>query len=277
MTLLVAGFALAIWLARRDEDRQGRNGDRIVDLGLLMLFCGLAGSRLLSVLADGHLADYVNLCLDPKQVPPFDTAARLAVCSIDADCGADFLCDVARHACYPPRDCFEVFEIWHGGLAYYGGFLLAVPVGLAYARRQGLGMWRIADLVAPMIALGLAFGRIGCFFNGCCYGRVSDAPWAMRFPGHAAAVHPTQLYEAFAALAIFAVLYLVARPRKRGHGQVFAGLLVLYGVARFVLEFWRDDERGALLGVSTSQWMSVPLVLFGIVLFLRKGKRWQDG
>jgi phosphatidylglycerol:prolipoprotein diacylglycerol transferase len=274
MTLLMVGFTLAIWMGRREEDRIGRNGDRIVDLGLYMLIFGVIGARLLSVLADGHLQDFINLCVDPKQVPPADGYARAIICQTNAQCGDYYLCDTTRHACYPPQDCLEVFKFWHGGLAYYGGFLLAAPVGLWYARKKDLGVWRIADLTAPLIMFGLFFGRMGCFYNGCCYGRPSDLPWAMRFPGHAARVHPTQLYEAIGALAIYALLQFVIKPRKRAHGQVFGAMLVLYAVLRFVLEFFRDDERGAAAGLSTSQWIGIPLLLLGVYVFVRRG-RWQ--
>lgn len=267
MTLLMIGFTLAIVLARREEDRQGRNGDRIADLGILMLVLGILGARLLSVLADGHFRDFVNLCVDPKQVPAID--AKVAVCTADAQCGWDYLCDTARGRCYPPRDCLAALKFWQGGLTYYGGFLLAVPAGLWYARRKGLGVLRIADLTAPFIAFGLFFGRMGCFFNGCCFGRHTDVPWAVDFPGHPS-VHPTQLYEAGGALAIFSLLYFVVRPRKRAHGQVFAALLVVYGVLRFVLEFFRADERGGFAGLSTSQWIGIPLVVAGLFLWTRR-------
>jgi phosphatidylglycerol:prolipoprotein diacylglycerol transferase len=264
---LLAGFTLAIWLARREEDRSGRDGVRIVDLGILMLIFGVIGARLLSVLADGHFMDFVHLCTDPKQVVPADAWARGIVCDTDQMCSPHYLCDTVRHACYPPQDCLEALKFWHGGLAYYGGFLLAVPVGLWYARRKQLGVWRVADLTSPYIALGLFFGRVGCFFNGCCYGKPSDLPWALHFPGVAGKVHPTQLYEAIGSLVVFALLYFVVRPRKRAHGQVFAALLVAYGVLRFVLEFFRNDERGEVAALSTSQWISVPLVLGGILLY----------
>jgi phosphatidylglycerol:prolipoprotein diacylglycerol transferase len=92
----------------------------------------------------------------------------------------------------------------------------------------------------------------------------------VRFPGHAAATHPTQLYEAGAALAIAAALYLGVRPRKRAHGQAFAALLVFYGVARFLLEYVRADERGSLAGLSTSQWIAIPLVAAGAWLWWRR-------
>jgi phosphatidylglycerol:prolipoprotein diacylglycerol transferase len=214
--------------------------------------------------------DFVHLCTDPTQVPPPEAWARAVVCATDAECQPHYLCDVARRACHPPRDCLEVLKFWHGGLAFYGGFLLAVRVGLWFARRKALGVWRVADLVSPFIALGLFFGRMGCYLNGCCYGPACELPWAVRFPGHRDLVHPTQLYEAAAALAISAVLYYGVRSRKRGHGQVFAGLLVGYGVIRFLLEYVRADERGIYFGLSTSQWIAIPLVAAGLWLAWRK-------
>lgn len=270
MTMLMVGFTLAIWLARREEDGTGRNGDRVVDLGLLMLVFGVLGARLLSVLADGKLQDFVHLCTDPKLVPAPDRLVER--CTADAQCGYDYLCNLATNTCYPPRDCLAALKFWQGGLAYYGGFLLAAPVGLWYAKKKQLGVWRIADLTSPLIAFGLFFGRMGCFLNGCCFGQVTSLPWAVDFPQRATPrhVHPTQLYEALGALALYALLTFVVRPRKRRHGEVFAWLLVGYGILRFVLEFWRADERGALLGLSTSQWLGIPLVVAGVVLLRRK-------
>jgi phosphatidylglycerol:prolipoprotein diacylglycerol transferase len=185
-------------------------------------------------------------------------------------CAPDYLCNEATHACHPPQDCLEFLKFWHSGLAYYGGFLLAAPIGFWYLRRKQLGVLRVADLVTPFIALGLFFGRLGCFLAGCCYGKACTLPWAVTFPGGLGDVHPTQLYESLGALGISAVLYLVVRPRKRAHGQVLAAFLVLYGVLRFLLELLRDDERGALLGLSTSQWIGIPLVVGGVLLWRRR-------
>ena len=265
MTMVMVAFTIAIWLARREEDGLGRNGDRIVDLGLWMLAFAMLGSRLLSVVADGKFDDFVHLCTDPKLVPAID--AKVRVCTEAAQCGYDYLCNADTHRCYPPRDCLAALKFWQGGLAFYGGFLFAAPVGIWYAKRKNLGGWRVADLTAPMIAFGQSIGRLGCFFNGCCYGKHTDGPFAVSFPDHPH-VHPTQLYESAGTLAIFCFLYFVVRPRKRAHGQVFAALLVLYGILRFALEFLRDDERGLLAGLSTSQWIALPLVALGCWLWI---------
>jgi phosphatidylglycerol---prolipoprotein diacylglyceryl transferase len=145
-----------------------------------------------------------------------------------------------------------------------------VPAGFWYARKKQLGLWRVADLCSPVVAFGLFFGRIGCFLNGCCYGEPTTLPWAVHFPHVSGRVHPTQLYEAIGALGIFALLTWVVRPRKQRHGDVFAWFLVLYGVLRFLLEFVRDDDRGGFAGLSTSQWIGIPLVAWGVYWLLIK-------
>jgi phosphatidylglycerol:prolipoprotein diacylglycerol transferase len=273
MVLLILGFSLAVYLARREEDANGRDGQRIVDLGIVMLVCGILGARLLSVLADGYFMDFVHLCTDPTLVPARD--AKVTVCQTAQQCGFDYLCNQATHTCYPPKDCLAWLKFWQGGLAYYGGFLAAFPVGLWYAKKHQLGVWRIADLTSPFIALGLFFGRMGCFLNGCCYGAPTDLAWGVDFPTDHIKhkVHPTQLYEAIGALAVFGLLYFVVRPRKRRHGEVFAGLLVLYGLLRFALEFWRADDRGGFGGLSTSQWIGVPLVAWGLAALVSWRRR----
>ena len=275
MTMLLVGFMLALWIARREEDALGRDGNRMVDLGLWMLVCGVLGARLMSVLVEGHLQDFVNLCVDPKLVPPADAWARSVTCTTDAQCGGHYLCNAATQSCYPPQDCLEVLKFWHGGLAFYGGLLVAAPVGLWYAHRKQMGIWRIGDQTSPWIMFGLAVGRIGCFFNGCCYGREApeDAWWSVHFPRLPHAVHPTQLYESAAALAICAFTYLVVRPRKRTNGVVFAWMILLYGAARFLLEIWRDDERGGILSLSSSQLIALPMMLTGVWLLATRRQR----
>jgi phosphatidylglycerol:prolipoprotein diacylglycerol transferase len=143
-----------------------------------------------------------------------------------------------------------------------------------------------------VIPLGLGFGRMGCLLAGCCFGKPSDGPFALSFPGHSPAseahwkakllkgpgdaslpVHATQIYESAASLAISALLILYLHGRKRYDGQVFLGFVALYAVVRFVLEFFRDDERGALLGLSTSQLIGVALVAGAVALHRRFARR----
>jgi phosphatidylglycerol:prolipoprotein diacylglycerol transferase len=284
-----------MWMTWRVAPKLGMDRERVLDLCLWLVVWAIVGSRLLHVIADGHFADYVNLCVDNFKVKA--TEAKVAVCKTSAECGWDYVCNAAAGTCHPPRDCLAVFKVWRGGLAYYGGFIFASAFGLHYARKHALGMWRMADLAAPWIAMGLALTRMGCFLNGCCHGKVSSLPWAVRFPGGGAVhdaqveaglvgaadpalpVHPTQLYLAALNLLTFALLYYVIRPRKRFDGAMFAWLLILKGVFRSFVEIWRDDERGVLWGwLSTSQMLSVPLVALGIYLLARsrRGRAGED-
>ncbi len=267
MTLLVVGFIAAVWLLRRWGDRDGLPGHQLVDIGFVMLIAGLLGARLLSVLADGQLRDFIHLCTDPALVPAPD--ALVSHCTTDAECGGNYLCDTERNACHPRRDCLAALKFWQPGLTFYGGLLAALPAGLWLARRKGLDPLRVADLAAPAVMLGLFFGRFGCFFQGCCYGAETEAAVGVLFPGHAHARHPTQVYESLVALGLFFCLRYVVTPRKRAHGEVLGWLLVLYGVLRSLLELWRDDPRGGLGALSTSQLISIPLVALGVWLIVR--------
>jgi phosphatidylglycerol:prolipoprotein diacylglycerol transferase len=289
-TLLSLSFGIAMWMTWREAPRLGLDRERVLDLDLWMVVWGVIGARVLHVIADGHFGEYVNLCLDNFKVKAVDAAT--AFCSTDAQCGTSYVCNVAAHTCHPPRDCLAVVKVWRGGLAYYGGFIFAAAFGLYYARKHRLGMWRMADLASPWIAFGLAVTRIGCFLNGCCYGKLSHLPWAARFPpgsvvhraqvdahliaptAAALPVHPTQLYLAALNLLTFFLLYFVIRPRKRWDGQLFAWLLIFKGVFRSLVEIWRDDERGVIGGwLSTSQLLSIPLVAIGVYLLWRAARR----
>ncbi|MSU36577.1 MAG: prolipoprotein diacylglyceryl transferase [Pedosphaera sp.] len=173
------------------------------------------------------------------------------------------------------RPWIEAFQIWNGGLVFYGGLLLAIPVAIWRVKAMGLPVWTVADCLAPSIALGHVFGRIGCFFNGCCFGQPTLQPWGVRFPSSSGVpgdgpVHPTQLYEAALNLVLFAVLsgwfY-----RRRFDGQIFAGYLLGYAVIRSLTEYFRGDYShvsAPTLGVFTpGQWISFPILLCGVILY----------
>jgi phosphatidylglycerol:prolipoprotein diacylglycerol transferase len=282
-TLLAVGFGLAMLLTVRESRKLGQDPQRILDTNLWMVVWGVIGARVLHLIADGHFHDYVNLCVHPELVPATD--AKVKFCTTAAQCGYEYLCNAATHTCHPPKDCFAALEVWRGGLAYYGGFLAAVPFAWWYVRRHKLGWWKTADLASPGIMLGLFFGRLGCFLNGCCWGKVTrsaigvvfprnSAPWHAQLDEHVInatqamlPVHPTQLYESVACFTIFALLYYVVRPRRRAFGQVFAAMLIFYAFARSVCEIFRDDDRGVLFGwLSTSQIISLPLAAGGVAL-----------
>lgn len=294
-TLLMVGFTLAILLAHAEGIKKGLNGNAILDCGLLMLATGLIGARVLHVIADGQFMDYVHLCTDPDKVPGLSLAPGVR-CADAEQClraGLGDVCDSAGGLCRQSQDCLRVFKIWYGGYAYYGGFLLAVPTGLWFLHRRQVSMWKVADLAGWGIALGLVFGRMGCFLAGCCFGEPTGSPTGIAFPRHSPAwdkhvhlhqiaanagqslaVHPTQLYEAIACAGIFAVCLWRYRRGVRFDGEVFFLFMFLYAIFRFAVEFLRADDRGEWLGLlSTSQWISVPLLIWSGTVFARQ-KAW---
>ncbi len=163
------------------------------------------------------------------------------------------------------KNPLDVFKIWEGGLVFYGGVILAVPIAIWYVKRAGLGIWSTADIFAPSIAIGHAFGRIGCYAAGCCYGKTAEAlPWGVIFTDPEClaplntALHPVQLYEAGGEFINF--IFLVAiRRHKTFNGQIFIAYLLIYSVIRFIVEFFRGDTgRGFLVSqISVSQGISI--------------------
>lgn len=167
-------------------------------------------------------------------------------------------------------------------MIFYGGLLLAVGVSVWYMRWHRLPIWKLADLFSPSIALGLFFGRMGCFFAGCCYGKETSLPWGVIFtdPNSLARLnlplHPTQLYEGGGNLAIF--FFLKWREKgKTFDGQILWLFLFLYSVTRFFIEMLRGDPRGFLFQkfLSTSQEIGIFLALISLFMlfYLRREKR----
>lgn len=170
---------------------------------------------------------------------------------------------------------FDVFKLWEGGLVFYGALLGGLPVGWYFMKRHGYGFWALFDSFAPSFAIGQAFGRIGCFFAGCCYGCRTDVPWAVTFthPQSLAEkgvpLHPTQLYNAAALIIIFFILYGV-RNRTRFTGQLMCVYLILHSMVRFGVEYLRNDDRLYILGlpISVTQIISIALFLGGVVSYI---------
>lgn len=156
-----------------------------------------------------------------------------------------------------------------GGLTFYGGLLGGILAVIAYARHKGIAVPLICDLAAPLLALGQAFGRMGCLLSGDGdYGPPSDVPWAMAFPNGliptTQRVHPTPIYDMIVLVAIFAFLWSI-RKRPLPGGFLFGLYLVLVGIGRFVTEFYRTTPQVAL-GLTAAQLISVALVAIGLTL-----------
>ncbi len=181
----------------------------------------------------------------------------------------------------------QIFKLWEGGLVFYGGLIPAAVVAFWVMRRRRWPVWKLADLISPLIALGLASGRMGCFLAGCCYGKETSLPWAVVFtnPDSLArlnvSLHPTQLYDAANGFVLFFFLSWMEK-RKTFEGQIFWLFLVLYSITRFFIEIFRGDPRGFLFTdlISTSQAIGLLLAIFsGFMLFYTKkrSQRQRDG
>ena len=167
----------------------------------------------------------------------------------------------------------EIFAIWNGGLVFYGGLIGASLACILYVRLKRLPLWKIADVLAPSIALGYVFGRIGCLLNGCCYGRPCSLPWAITFPKGAFGappeipLHPTELYESLLNLGLYAALVWLFR-RKRFDGQVFGAYLVCYALLRSFVELFRGDYPQHYLGgwATPAHLVSIAILATGLSL-----------
>ncbi len=279
-TMLMLGFSLATLVGSRWAKRSGFDHNTIIDLGLYSLIFGVGGARILHVIADGYFWDYVHLCTDPSKVGWQITQGECT--------SVEGLWDAAASVCRPAaRDCFAWAEFWNGGLAYYGGLVAAVIFGIYFLKKEHFPLLKGVDMVGMVVPLGLFFGRLGCFLGGCCFGQpvhehgvlsvifpggspASEAEWKLGLLGSpnlpSLPIYPTQLYESLGSLAIAAFCMLWVHPRKRFDGQVMLVFLALYAILRFVLEFYRADDRGGLFGLSTSQLIGVAIL--GVVAYL---------
>jgi len=164
----------------------------------------------------------------------------------------------------------ELLAIWHGGLVWYGGFLGGVLAGWGYLLANRIPFVRAMDQCIPFLALGHAIGRVGCFFNGCCYGRPTTAWCGVIFPGHATAVLPIQLFEAAGLLGLYALLRALQRPVVlRRPGIVFGVYLGIYALLRFFLEWFRGDQVAWWAGLTLQQLISVGVLLMAVLLLSR--------
>jgi phosphatidylglycerol---prolipoprotein diacylglyceryl transferase len=162
------------------------------------------------------------------------------------------------------QNLLEIIMIQHGGLAWQGSFIGGTLAGIWFVRMKKLSLRMVMDLVAPYIALGQAIGRLGCFFNGCCYGK--PVAWGVIFPAFTHPVHPTQLYETIGLFLIFLILKF-SQNKQRRSGMLFVFYLWLAAIERFVVEFFRADHDYLWLNLSLAQYISLGIFVAGLILF----------
>ena len=185
----------------------------------------------------------------------------------------------AFYAAHP----LEIFAVWRGGMSFHGGLLGVLAGVMLFAWRRKRPFLEVTDIIAPCVPLGLASGRIGNFINGELWGRPADPnlPWAMAFPQSRSMVprHPSQLYQfALEGVLLFKLLWWYAGTERR-RGQVSAAFLVGYGSFRFIAEYFREPDSflGLLvLGMSMGQWLSLPMVVAGVVMWLWAARQSVD-
>jgi phosphatidylglycerol:prolipoprotein diacylglycerol transferase len=231
--LLAAAYLLGLQLAMVRARTRGLDATRVMDLGIYIIISALIGAKLLLL-----VTDFQTFRTNPA----------------------------------------ELFSLFRSGGVFYGGLILAVAVALIYIRRVHLPLWTTCDAFAPGIALGHVVGRFGCFFAGCCWGKPTTLPWGITFtdPFAAAnvgtplnvALHPTQLYEAGAELLILGLLLGTEKKGRAFAGRTFWLYMLLYAVSRFIIEFYRDDPRGMVGVLSTSQFISVILAPLAVVMLV---------
>ena len=231
--LLAAAYLFGLQLARVRARQRGLDANRVLDLGIYIIISALVGAKLLLL-----ITDFKSFTADPR----------------------------------------ELLTLARSGGVFYGGLIVAVIVALWYIRRVGLPLWTTCDVFAPGIALGHVVGRFGCLFAGCCFGKPTTRPWGITFtdPFAAAnvgtplgvALHPTQLYEAGAELLILIVLLVTERKGRPFPGRTFWLYMLLYAISRFIIEFYRGDDRGTVGMFSTSQFISIVLAPLAIVMLV---------
>jgi phosphatidylglycerol---prolipoprotein diacylglyceryl transferase len=174
------------------------------------------------------------------------------------------LIHVAAEWSYYQRHFWEIFLLRRGGLAIQGGLLFSLAGGIWYLHRQKIIVRPVLDNFFLYLPLGQAIGRLGCFFNGCCYGKPSNLPWAVNFPFLNCPVHPTEIYYVLADAALFFILYIFSRTETKP-GELTAWYLIFYGFIRSAIDSLRGDLLPGFLGFYTTQWYAILFVIIGSI------------
>ena len=165
---------------------------------------------------------------------------------------------------------FEIIAVWHGGLSFHGGLIGAVIAGFYFCKRKKIDFYEIADISVIPLALGLALGRLGNFINGELYGRITNVPWAVKFPDAEGFRHPSQIYESLKNLLIFFTLWKLS-DKKLPKGFIFWLFVVMYSALRFIVEFFRqpDEQLGFIGFLTMGQVLSIVMFVIGIFFIYR--------
>jgi len=210
-----------------------------------------------------------------EKINPDHVLEAVIVASISGLIGSRLLYIVLNWNYYSGKPLSAFFTQFEG-LTFYGAMFGGVIVLYFWSIWRKIGFLKMADLLAPYLALGYAFGRIGCFLNGCCYGKESSVPWALPINMVDTVLrHPVQLYDAFGGLVIFLILKLL-RPRRPFVGFILIALFAAYGILRFTVEFFRYGTI-VWLGLTTAQIFSlgltfVSLVVIVFITFIKQGE-----
>jgi len=241
--LVSIGVLLGLWISVRNAQKQGINPENAWNLGILVVLCGIVGAKILYIVNDWS--------------------------------------SYAAH----PAEIFSFNTLQAGGV-FSGGLIGALLAAAYYVRKHHMPALATCDAFAPGLALGHAIGRVGCFAAGCCWGKPTNHWWGVTFTNPLAeawvgtplgrALQPTQLFESAVELANFFILMWLFK-RKKFDGQIFGAYLFLYGVARYFLEYLRDDPgRGEVFGgiMTGTQFISILLVIGGgIIWWLRSAPK----
>ncbi len=242
--MLAIAFMAGIYITMRLAERREIDRDKVLNLCFIILIAAIIGSRLLYVVT--HLDEFQGRWLYTFLPVQPDGSIGLS------------------------------------GLIFLGGFIAALLAALVYVKKQNIPAFKMADSAAPALAFGLFVGRIGCFLNGCCFGKICDTALGVKFPAGSAAgfvmgdvyLHPTQLYSSTYGLIIFVILMLI-NYKKVADGLIAAVFLVLYGIARFTVDFFRYYEEEMIVagGLDWNQIISLIMVIGGVILFFDRSRR----
>jgi len=169
------------------------------------------------------------------------------------------------------KNPLEVFAIWHGGMSFHGGLIGCIIAGIMFCRKYKVDFWQVSDLIIVTVPIGLGLGRLGNFINGELYGRVTNVPWGMVFPsGGPLPRHPSEIYEFLLEGVILFLILWFLKDKKLTPGTLTCIFLIMYGIFRFFVEFYRqpDPQLGLVLGPFTmGQMLSLGMILCGAAIF----------